>query len=358
MVAGHSGLAEAGARPTALIVDDEDGIRGVLSSFLSSRGFGVIMAENLSAAKSKVEERLPDVMLLDYHLPDGRGTDLLRHLGERALECAVVMMTGVATEDVKVAVEAMQLGAVEYLTKPFPLGLLEEKIRSSLKERETQRKRKEELERKRLFSQQVILAVEKERDRLAKELHDEIGQSLTILKLEAELLAHEPSVAELYRVRLQRIVDGISSAMEKLREIATGLKPVVLDTLGLQEALNRLVDECQPSGHVVVKKFFSGIEDRFRPELELGAYRIVQEALANALKHANATEIAINVVASGGKITLTVEDNGIGLSWKPASPPKGLGLLMMKERAESLGGALWVESTPGSGTCVSAELPI
>lgn len=346
------------SRVEILIVDDDEGILKLLSSFLESKGFRVTQSRNLCEARQRVARGLPDLILLDYQLPDGVGMELLRELGEHSTVCSVVMMTGVAKDDVGLATDAMRLGAVDYLTKPFSLTALESKVAASLAERELRRQRREELFRKRLFSRQILAAVESERQRLSAELHDEIGQTLTTLKIQAELLLEEFQGPGEQLERLKSLSEGLSQSIEKLREIAQGLRPSALDKIGLEAALRRLLEECQSKGRVRIRSFFRGLQERLRPELELGVYRIVQEAVTNALKHAQASELAVNVIRGTKSISITVEDDGAGFAASGDFAGGGVGLLTMRERAESLKGILWVESVVGSGTCVSAELPL
>jgi|GEM_PF-756759 len=340
-----------------LIVDDDVSVCGILSTFLTARGFQVTVASTLKEGKSAIDLYLPDVILLDYHLQDGVGTQLLQEMGEKASQCAVVMMTGVATNDVKVAVDAMRLGAVEFITKPFRLEDLEGSILRALDSLESKRREAGELRRKRMFSHGILLAVEEERQRLARELHDEIGQALTTLKIEAELLAEDPLIPDSQRERLSKIARGLAQVMTTLREIVRGLRPVVLDSLGLEEAINRLVEDCKAASGPEIKCFFRGLSQRLPSPLELTAYRIVQEALSNALKHSKAKEVRVSVVRTDGSLSITVEDNGVGFDVESAGFEKGLGLLLMRERAEGLGGSLWIDSKAGEGTCLVAELP-
>lgn len=353
------GTFQAGpAGPKVLIVDDDEGILKLLSSFLESKGFQVTQCRNLSEARERVSLGLPDLILLDYQLPDGVGIELLKELGDRSMLCSVVMMTGVAKDDVSLATDAMRLGAVDYLTKPFSLSALESKVVASLAERELRRQRREELLRKKIFSRQILAAVEKERQRLSAELHDEIGQTLTTLKIQAELLLEEFQGPHEQLERLKSLSEGLSKSIEKLREIAQGLRPSVLDKIGLEAAVTRLLEECETKGRVRIRSFFRGLQERLSPELELGVYRIVQEAVTNALKHAQANELTVNVIRGPSAISISVEDDGTGFSTSGDLAAGGVGLLTMRERAESLKGTLWVESSVGSGTCVSVELPL
>lgn len=345
-------------RPRVLIVDDDDGILKLLSGYLGPRGFLVKSASSLSAAREELAKELPEVLLLDYQLPDGFGTDLLLELGAGAEQCAVVMITGVAKEDVSIATQAMLLGAMDYLTKPFSLAELESKIASCLLEREARLRRKEELSAKRAFSQHILAVVEQERKHLAAELHDEIGQYLTTLKIEAELLARDHRGPVDQKERLLKLCRGLREAIQKLRDIAHGLRPAVLDSLGLEAALSRLLEECEGPDSPGIRFFHKGLGERLPQDMELGIYRIVQEALTNSLKHAQARNIMVNLVRTKDRVSVSIEDDGVGFEPDPNAKAKGLGLLMMKERAESLGGSLWVETAPRKGTCISAELPL
>ncbi len=348
---------------TILVVDDDPQLLGLLHDFLSGKGYRVIPASSVAQGKDLLGREAPDLLLTDYRLPDGTGIEILREaMGERP-DLSAIVMTGVAVQDVQVAAEAIRSGAVAYLTKPFPLEELEAQVRRSLELRAEKKRRLREWMELEALPQGLLSSLERERRRVAMELHDEIGQSLATLKLEAELLLPDcrPGDAALAE-GLRRVVERISSTLEQVSRISYGLRPPNLDALGLEPALRGLVEEVNQGGQLRARLFAKGLEERCDPELELAVYRIVQEGMANAVKHSGAKDISVNIIRGEENISLVVEDDGVGFDPEEArdlrNGPMGLGLMTMRERAAQFGGCLCIDSHPGRGTCITAEIPL
>ena len=196
---------------------------------------------------------------------------------------------------------------------------------------------------------------EDERHRLARELHDELGALLTAAKLDVARLKSRlgyltPEVAE----RLQHLSDGLNSGIALKRRIIEDLRPSSLSNLGLVAALDILVREWGQRSEIKVDSEFEPVH--LRPAGELTVYRLVQEALTNISKYARATQVQVRVYPEDGEARVTVRDNGVGFD--PASPRSSAhGLLGMRYRLETEGGRLTIESRPGAGTLLQADLP-
>jgi two-component system sensor histidine kinase UhpB len=210
------------------------------------------------------------------------------------------------------------------------------------------------LELERRESARVALAAqERERLRVARELHDEIGQSLTAVTLRAERAADDGSIDSAAEMRA--VADDIRDSLDEVRRIARELRPEALDDLGLVNALITLCTRmAQQSGLRVVRDFGRDLPS-LPEETELVVYRIAQESLTNAARHAKATEARVSLAQTDGWIVLRVTDDGVGL---PAELPRNTaGLAGMRERALLVGGSLEVSSTPGQGTEVELRVP-
>jgi signal transduction histidine kinase len=213
-------------------------------------------------------------------------------------------------------------------------------------------------ERLQTLSRQLVGLQEDERRRVSRELHDEAGQAITSLLFTLRLLEREAAAGGAVTARtedLRRIADGIQ---ETLHRVATDLRPVALDQLGLVPALGQLVEELSNQGgpNIVVEALGLG-EDRLPPDAETALYRIAQEAVTNAVRHAGAREIAVVLERRDSHLVMIVEDDGEGFDADLTLGPGHLGMVGMRERAEMLGGTLLVESSPGSGTTVVVEVP-
>jgi two-component system sensor histidine kinase UhpB len=206
---------------------------------------------------------------------------------------------------------------------------------------------------------QILQAQEEERQRLARDLHDEAAQALTSLLVHLRLLerAHEPEKAQ---QNLQRLRELTAQALEEVRRVALDLRPTILDDLGLGAALEWRVDEFAQASGVLATIQIEGLERRLPREIELVFYRVGQESLSNIARHAQAQHVKVSLQRENGSLSLEVIDDGIG--FEPAAAPcrglRGLGLLGMRERLAMIEGTLTLESTPGSGVRLLAWAPL
>lgn len=205
---------------------------------------------------------------------------------------------------------------------------------------------------------QLYRAHQAERERLARELHDEAGQQLAWLKLRLDRLRRAPSPTEVEAMLRQ--VDTISAS---LRQVVRELRPGTLIELGLILALGGLVREWSDQSGITIEFQLSGTTVPLTPEIEVTIFRLVQEALTNVVKHAPGTRhVSVTLQYADAGVTLAIEDDGPGLAGgqvpKEARAGSGFGLAGMRERLALLGGTLMIESPPGGGTTILARLPM
>ena len=200
----------------------------------------------------------------------------------------------------------------------------------------------------------VVQAQELERRHLARELHDETGQALTSILLGLKPL--EESADEPTREALAELREHVVSALQDVRRLAVELRPAVLDDFGLIPALERLTNSFVEQD--VRVDFHSALgAARLPGEVETALYRVVQESLTNVVKHANAHHVSVSVARRGAHVAAVVEDDGDGFDQR-AVREDGMGLLGMRERLALLDGRLEIESRPGAGTTIVAEVPL
>jgi PAS domain S-box-containing protein len=209
----------------------------------------------------------------------------------------------------------------------------------------------------RTLSRRLMEVQEDERRHLARELHDEIGQLLTSVRLLLKLNGDSPEGALNARFEQARAI--VDDLLGRVRALSFDLRPADLDELGLLPALLALFERYTAQTGVLVKFKHQGVEGRFSSQLETGAYRIVQEALTNAARHAGVTTVNVRVWTDPEKLNLQIEDRGSGFEPEVVlKAPQSSGLAGMRERTVLLGGRLTIESFPGSGTTIIAELPL
>jgi signal transduction histidine kinase/ligand-binding sensor domain-containing protein len=213
---------------------------------------------------------------------------------------------------------------------------------------------KRERETQAAFSRQLIDSQETERKRIAAELHDSIGQSLTIIKNRAALSLSRTSDHEGALEQLGEISEAASYAIEEVREIAHDLRPIQLDQVGLTRAIESMLEKASDPETLRIAYDLDPLDGVLDKEQEINLYRIVQEAIANVIKHAGATEASVALKRRDHAIEVVVRDNGKGFSGGEGR--RGFGLLGITERARMLGGEPIVNSAPGRGTSVSVSI--
>lgn len=225
-----------------------------------------------------------------------------------------------------------------------------------LRETEARSKRLEAL------SSRVARAQEEERERIAHELHDGLGQALTAIKLDlaaaARAMKPEVAAAAEYLDKARRLAD---ESLDELRRMASDLRPAALDNLGLVAALESYARGFKDRSGVAVAVEADRLEPRLPFEVETALYRICQEALTNIAKHARAQRAVVRLQRESEGVRLTVTDDGAGFDTSAVTATdgtlKGIGLLSMERRAEELGGTFSIDSKPGQGTTVSVIVP-
>ena len=214
-------------------------------------------------------------------------------------------------------------------------------------------------ERLQSLSRRLVEIQETERRRIARELHDEAGQSLSGLLVRLRLLeskVDDPAAVLEGITELKQMSNDIS---EGLHRLATDLRPASLDHLGLETTLRKHIETFGHQNNLVTQFEAVGLAEdkRLLPTVETNLYRVVQEALTNVLRHAQATQVDVLLERRGDQVVAIIEDNGVGFDAEKAGKSSRLGLLGMRERAEMLDGELNIESSPGAGTTIYVEVP-
>jgi two-component system, NarL family, sensor histidine kinase DevS len=197
----------------------------------------------------------------------------------------------------------------------------------------------------------VVAAQELERQRLARELHDETGQALTSILLGLKQLEGAESPDAVASLR-----ELVVATLQDVRRLAVELRPKVLDDFGLLPALERLTQGFAEHTGISVDLEATGLSERLPVEVETAIFRIVQESLTNVVKHAQASSVSIVLTRGDGRIKAVIEDDGRG--FEPETMGEGIGLVGMRERIELLDGSLTVESSERSGTTIAIEVPV
>ncbi|MDE3077534.1 MAG: sensor histidine kinase, partial [Chloroflexota bacterium] len=206
------------------------------------------------------------------------------------------------------------------------------------------------------LSAALLRAQEEERKRVARDLHDDTAQSLTAVLLELKLLA--PGLPSGEAQLLEQARQQVVLALEGVHRMSLNLRPPSLEEMGLVAAIESRIDELQSLGGPDVRFHHPPELQRLSDLKELALYRLVQEALTNVLKHAQAGHVIVDLQASETVVSMEVTDDGVGFDQANLEPEAGLGLFGMSERMVMVGGTLSIVSRPGQGTTISASVPL
>lgn len=371
-------------RHSVLIVDDDRATVGIMAELLELEGFEVWQAFSGAEARALLAQRQPELLLLDVRLPDADGRELCAALkaDPKFEQLFIILISGLEV-GVQSRVSGLNLGADEYLTKPIqPIELIA-RLRSFLRIRETGdalRRAKEYLEERvlerteelrlanssleqataelRTFNRRLLETQERERRRLAHELHDEAGQALTVLKFSFDSL--DSMVKE---EASEALADGRASLTrltQLIRNLWQELRPAMLTDFGLVPAILWYCQRYTSSTRVQVDFEHEGMDEkRFDAEIETAVYRTVQEALTNAARHAKVDRVRVLLWSGAGLLHVQISDQGQGFDPRAGLSRNGsCGLVGMQERVRLLQGNWSVTSRPGSGTRVIAEFPV
>jgi signal transduction histidine kinase len=221
---------------------------------------------------------------------------------------------------------------------------------------------KESEQELRQLTSQLLSIQEKERRRVARELHDELGQALTVLKI--NLVAIEDKLAsdqQHLKANCEHMLSYIDTVIENVRRLSWDLSPSSLEDLGLSAALGYLVDETCRTHNMESAVVMDEIDHLFPPEIQINIYRLFQESLTNVVKHARASLVSVQVSREDGKVSFMIRDNGRGFHVKQVISGKvakrSLGLTAMNERALMARGSLQISSRKGQGTTIAFSIP-
>jgi signal transduction histidine kinase len=375
-------LAGAGAR--ILIADDNADMRHYLTRLLAEH-YKVETAADGRSAMVKVREHPPDLVLSDIMMPDVDGFELMRQLraDERTRGIPVVLLSARAGEESRV--EGMQAGADDYLVKPFSARELlarvgarleiarlqkaaEGQLRAHHAELEQKvRERTEELsiasQELRELSARILQAQDEERRRLARELHDGVGQLLAAASMEVANVVGgiEPSTPDGAGGAAANLELLITQVNREIRTMSYLLYPPLLDEVGLRSALIEYVHGFAQRSRIEVSLEVPADLARLERDLELCLFRIVQECLTNIHRHSESKTAAIRIACEDGALTLDVRDQGKGMSPEKLAEIQfrgsGVGIRGMRERVRQFGGEMTFRSDR-SGTTVLVVVPI
>jgi signal transduction histidine kinase len=347
-----------------LLLEDSATDADLIRHALHQAGFAHLLhrVDTRSEFTNQIEAGPPELILSDFSLPSLDGYTALAIAREKCPDVPFIFVTGTLGEEV--AIETLKQGATDYVLKHRLVRLVPCIHRALREARERAHRKRAEEQLRQSHEQLRALSVylqhvrEEERIRIAREVHDELGQSLTGLKLELTWLANRlpPKVKPLH-AKARSMAERIDETIQAIRRIATELRPGLLDTAGLLPALEWQANEFEKQTGVRCWVKAAVREKLWDQDLNTAFFRIFQETLTNIIRHAKATVVEVRLLDTVGHLVLEVKDNGRGISEEEIHNTKSIGLLGIRERAALLGGEVRWRGEPGKGTTVSVRIP-
>jgi len=351
-------MLSSAPKSKVLVVEDELVVARDIEQQLIDLGYDPVGSTNRGEqAIDLVAALRPDLVLMDIQLVGSMdGISAAQQIRTR-FALPVVFLTAFTADDV--LARARLTEPFGYILKPFSERELRTVLAMALYKHKAEARLQNTTRQLQALSRQVLLAQEQERRRIAIELHDELGQSLTAIKINLQLSerfkGQAPADLNLESIRI------VEDALQQVRNLATALRPSMLDDLGLVPALQWLSDQAAQRGGFSVSFQYDTSSGRVAGDIETVCFRIVQEALTNVTRHARAAAVIIGLSREGGELRLSVRDDGQGFDLaamrERAVAGGSLGVLGMQERATLVGGQLEIDSAPGRGSVVQFSCP-
>lgn len=356
-----------------LIVDDDQGNLMALRESLQGLGQRLVLADSGEAALRCVLRDDFAVILLDARMPgiDGFETAKLIRERPRSRHTPIIFITG-AYEDLGSMFRGYEVGAVDYIVKPLDPQILRSKVsvfvelhaknaalhREIAEHKRTEQRLRESEENLRALAARLQSVREEEQVRIAREVHDGLGQALTGLKMDltwlvAKLQADQKPLVQKIGSMFRLIDETIGS----VRRIASGLRPELLDEQGLAAAIGWHARDFQQRTGIRCIVDAPPDSNGLDPERSTAVFRVFQEVLTNVARHANATRVDVSMRTEETGLMLEVRDNGKGIPPAAVDDPKSLGLLGMRERVLPFAGSIEISASRGKGTRVLVSVP-
>jgi signal transduction histidine kinase len=342
-----------------LAVDDDARSLLALRELLSDESVKVVTATSADEALRCAQREDLAVILMDARMPGVDGFETARLMRER--ECSrhtpIIFLTG-AYEDATSMIRGYEAGAVDYIVKPLVPAILKSKVAVFVELYRKNAALRASQQNLRALASHLQSVREEERIRIAREIHDELGQALTGLKMDLTWIVNRlpPSSIPL-REKAQSMAALIDATLGSVRQLASRLRPEVLDRLGLAAAIDWQAGEFQRRSGIRCNVSLPAKALQLDEDRSTAAFRIFQELLTNVGRHAQATRVDVAVRIESDQLVLSVEDDGRGINGKAASSPKSLGLLGIHERVLPFRGRVDISSAHGRGTAVKVTLP-
>lgn len=355
-----------GKQINILLIEDNSSDADLITRQLKRSGipFNLRQVSTQESFRTELDSDRPDLILSDYSLPSFDGVTAFHIKQKKYPGIPFIIVSGVIGEEN--AAELIKIGVTDYVLKD-KLFSLDQKIIRALKEAsviKAKQRADEQLKEEhhkllrteaqvRNFAGHLNKILEEERAKIAREIHDDIGQQLVGMKIHIQQLRNNSNTD-----KVNELVQEVDVLIQSLRKIATELRPGILDSLGLIPSIDWLSKEFEKKTNIkcdAVLEEFDEV-DVINKEMAICFFRICQESLTNVSKHANASRVVIELNKQTTGLYMKIADNGKGIANKRLENPFSMGLLGMRERANLIGGNLSIDSKEGKGTTIQLRV--
>jgi signal transduction histidine kinase len=345
-------------RARILVVEDEAIVARDIASQVEALGYEAVgIAANAEHAIHMAERERPNLVLMDIQLSGAVDGIVAASTIRHRFNLPIVFLTAFAADEVLERAKLTE--PFGYILKPFSERELSTTLAMALYKHEAETRLRNTTRQLKALSRRVLEVQELERRRVAVELHDELGQSLTAIKINLQLSQRLKDKA-LADINLENI-HIVEDALQQVRRLATNLRPSMLDDLGLAAALQWITEQSANRSGFSVTFHHVRSQPRLAADIETACFRIVQEALTNIARHAQAKQVEITLDRDDDRVTLRITDDGCGFNLDEmrtrALAGDSIGVLGMQERATLVGGELTIDSALGKGTTVQFKAP-
>ena len=347
-----------------VLLEDTEPDAELIHQTLIDSGMNISMTtvDSLEGFEEAISREPPGIILSDYWLPTFDGGMALEIAKQLAPDVPFIFVTGILGEEV--VIEMLKKGATDYVLKTR-LARLAPAVSRALRETEQKlghQKAQEKLRRSydqlRLLTGHLQFVREEERTRIAREVHDELGQALTGLKIDLSWISGKVNGDRVLQRKIKAMSADVDETIQIVRRIATELRPGVLDSLGLAAAIEWQAMDFQERTGIPCEVKIEVKEAIWGREFSTICFRIFQETITNIIRHANATRVSVRLAQVDHELVLTVRDNGRGITEKEIIHPRSIGLVGMRERVAQIGGQVFFFGVPARGTTVTMRVPM
>ena len=357
--------------PNILIVDDNTSYLLYLEIILFDVKANIYKAESGPQALEIIKDVEISMAILDVHMPIMNGFELALKLNAKRIEnkIPIIFLTS-DSPAIENMLQGYESGAVDYIIKSLNKKVLISKINvllevfwqkkqltektEKLKQSETELlSAKEQLEQ---VNEHLISAIEEERTSISYKVHDELGQSITALKMDLKWVKNNLHEQNLLAEKLESMIDITNEVISKVQHIAAEMHPGILDDLGLVVALEWYCKDFEARNSIPCTLYLEEVTP-MKSAINLAIFRVLQEALTNVIRHAHASSVTIQLFNNEHDIIMRIADDGIGMPIEKLSSPDSFGIMSMRQRIRQCKGIINFTNTTGSGLSIEIRIP-